>query len=246
MRVTYLDLPVDIVSMEDTVNLALKAMHSRQRMQHVALNVAKLVRAANDPLLRNDLETADFVGIDGMGIVIGLGLAGMKGAERVAGIDLMMALLARCAAEGLKPYFLGATPDVLARAMEVAKTRFPGLQFAGARDGYFSDEEAPQVVAAIRQSGADCLFVGMPTPRKERFIARYRDELGVPFIMGVGGSFDVLAGHVSRAPTWMQKSGLEWLHRIIQEPGRMWKRYATTNLAYLRMLGGMLMRRLAR
>jgi N-acetylglucosaminyldiphosphoundecaprenol N-acetyl-beta-D-mannosaminyltransferase len=246
MRVTFLDLPVDIASMEETVDLALKAMHSGQRMQHVALNVAKLVRASNDPLLKHDLETADFVGIDGMGIVIGLGLAGMKGAERVAGIDLMMALLARCAKEGLRPYFLGATPEVLARAIEVARDRFPGLQFAGARDGYFSESEEQDVVSAIRQSGADCLFVGMPTPRKERFLARYRDELGIPFIMGVGGSFDVLAGQVRRAPVWMQKMGLEWLHRVLEEPRRMWKRYATTNLAYARMLGGVLMKRLVR
>jgi N-acetylglucosaminyldiphosphoundecaprenol N-acetyl-beta-D-mannosaminyltransferase len=246
MRVTFLDLPVDIASMEETIDLALKAMHSGHRMQHVALNVAKLVRAGKDPLLKHDLESADFVGIDGMGIVIGLGLAGMKGAERVAGIDLMMGLLERCAKEGLKPYFLGATPEVLSRAVEVAQQRFPGLRLAGARDGFFSDEEEAGVVAAIRASKADCLFVGMPTPRKERFLARYRDDLNVPFIMGVGGSFDVLAGHVSRAPLWMQKSGLEWLHRVLQEPGRMWKRYATTNLAYVRMLGGVLMRRLAR
>jgi N-acetylglucosaminyldiphosphoundecaprenol N-acetyl-beta-D-mannosaminyltransferase len=221
-------------------------MHSRQRMQHVALNVAKLVRSSHDPLLKHDLETADFVGIDGMGIVIGLGLAGMKGAERVAGIDLMMALLARCAKEGLRPYFLGATPEVLARAIEVAKDRFAGLQFAGAQDGYFSENEEQDVVSAIRQSGADCLFVGMPTPQKERFLARYRDELGIPFILGVGGSFDVLAGQVRRAPVWMQKMGLEWLHRVLEEPRRMWKRYATTNLAYARMLGGVLMKRLVR
>ncbi len=245
MRVTFLDLPVDIASMEETVDLALKAMGSRQPMQHVALNVAKLVRASKDPLLKRDVEAADFVGIDGMGVVIGLGLAGIKGAERVAGIDLMMALLARCAEEGFRPYFLGAAPEVLGRAAEVARQRFPGLELAGMRDGYFSEEEEPEVVAAIRQSGADCLFVGMPTPRKERFLARHRDEFDVPFVMGVGGSFDVLAGHVRRAPVWMQKAGLEWVYRVFQEPGRMWKRYASTNLTYLWMLGGVLMKRLA-
>lgn len=244
MRVTFLDLPVDIASMEQTVDLALTAMRTRKRMLHVALNVAKAVRASKEPLLKNDLETADFVGIDGMGIVIGLGLAGIKGAERVAGIDLMMALLDRCPREGLRPYFLGATPEVLGRAAEIARERFPGLEFAGLRDGYFTEAEEGGVVAAIRESGADCLFVGMPTPRKERFLARYRDELNTPFIMGVGGSFDVLAGHVTRAPVWMQRAGLEWVHRIIQEPRRMWKRYASTNLAYLGLLVGVLMKRL--
>jgi len=244
MRVTFLDLPVDIASMQETVDLALDAMRTRRRMLHVALNVAKAVRASKEPLLKSDLETADFVGIDGMGIVIGLGLAGIKGAERVAGIDLMMALLARCPREGFRPYFLGATPEVLARAANIARKRFPGLEFAGLRDGYFSEEEEGRVVAAIRESGADSLFVGMPTPRKERFLARYRDELNTPFIMGVGGSFDVLAGDVSRAPEWMQRAGLEWAHRVIQEPRRMWKRYASTNFAYLWMLVGVLAKRL--
>lgn len=244
MRVRFLDLPVDIATMDETVGQAAKVMRERGRLQHVALNVAKLVNARTDPLLKQDLETADFVGIDGMGIVIGLRLAGLGDADRVAGIDLMMKLLERCAAEGFRPYFLGATREVVTRAAEVAKERFPGLEFAGIRDGYFDQKQEPEVVAAIRESGADCLFVGMPTPRKERFLAQYREALGVPFIMGVGGSFDVLAGHVNRAPDWMQRSGLEWLYRMIQEPGRMWRRYARTNLAYAGLLIGVLARRL--
>ena len=243
MRVTFLDIPVDIASMEETLELACDAMRRRKRLQHVSLNVAKLVNARTDPLLRQDLQMADFVGIDGMGIVIGLHLAGHGDAERVAGIDLMTQLLGRCAAEGFRPYFLGATPEVVARAAAAARERFPGLRFAGLRDGYFGPEEEAAVVAAIRESGADCLFVGMPSPRKERFLAQNRDALGVPFVMGVGGSFDVLAGHVNRAPDWMQRSGLEWLYRLVQEPGRMWRRYATTNLAYAGLLCGVVARR---
>lgn len=246
MRVRFLDLPVDIASMDETLDRASDAMRTRRRLQHVALNVAKLVNARTNPLLKQDLETADFVGIDGMGIVIGLRLAGIKGAERVAGIDLMMQLLARCADEGFRPYFLGATPEVVARAADVARQRFPGIDFAGVRDGYFDAAGERDVVEAIRASGADCLFVGMPTPRKERFLAQYRDALNVPFIMGVGGSFDVLAGKVDRAPPWMQRTGLEWLHRLLQEPGRMWRRYASTNLSYAGLLCGVLGRRILR
>jgi len=244
MRVRFLDLPVDIASMDGTLERACEAMRTRRRLQHVALNVAKLVNARSNPLLKQDLETADFVGIDGMGIVIGLRLAGIEGAERVAGIDLMMELLARCARDGFRPYFLGATAEVVARAADVAQERFPGLEFAGIRDGYFDAAEEPAVVEAIRASGADCLFVGMPTPRKERFLAKYRDALDVPFIMGVGGSFDVLAGKVERAPEWMQRTGFEWLHRLLQEPGRMWRRYASTNLTYAGLLFGVLGRRM--
>ena len=247
MRVRFLDLPVDIASMEETLDRACEAMRSRRRLQHVALNVAKLVHARTNPLLKQDLETADFVGIDGMGIVIGLRLAGIEGAERVAGIDLMMQLLARCAKEGFRPYFLGATPEVVPKGGRGGdRSAFRDCSFAGIRDGYFDAAEEPEVVAAIRESGADCLFVGMPTPRKERFLAQYRDALDVPFIMGVGGSFDVLAGQVNRAPAWMQRTGLEWAYRLLQEPGRMWRRYASTNLAYAGMLFGVLGRRIFR
>jgi N-acetylglucosaminyldiphosphoundecaprenol N-acetyl-beta-D-mannosaminyltransferase len=156
--------------------------------------------------------------------------------ERVAGIDLMVQLLGVCAQQGYRPYFLGARRDVLDRAIAVARQRWPGLEFAGSRDGYFRSEEEPAVVDEIRRSGADCLFIGMPTPRKERFLHQHRDSLGVPFIMGVGGSFDVLAGLVARAPAAMQRLGLEWLHRTLQEPRRMWRRYLATNIAFAGLL----------
>jgi N-acetylglucosaminyldiphosphoundecaprenol N-acetyl-beta-D-mannosaminyltransferase len=244
MRVIFLDLPVDIVSMDETVARIREAMRSRRNLQHVALNVAKLVGASSDPLLKSDIETADIVGIDGMGIVIGLRLAGFKDGQRVAGIDLMLQVLALCAAEGFRPYFLGATRAVVERAAAAARERFPGLAFAGIHDGYFGEEEEAGIVAAIRASRADCLFVGMPTPRKERFLARNRAALGVPFIMGVGGSFDVLSGHVRRAPLWMQRAGLEWLYRLLQEPRRMLWRYASTNAAYAWLLCGVVARRI--
>jgi N-acetylglucosaminyldiphosphoundecaprenol N-acetyl-beta-D-mannosaminyltransferase len=156
--------------------------------------------------------------------------------ERVAGIDLMVQLLGVCAQRGYRPYFLGARRDVLDHAIAVARQRWPGLEFAGSRDGYFRSEEEPAVVDEIRGSGADCLFIGMPTPRKERFLHQHRDRLGVPFIMGVGGSFDVLAGLVARAPAAMQRMGLEWLHRTLQEPRRMWRRYLATNIAFAGLL----------
>jgi N-acetylglucosaminyldiphosphoundecaprenol N-acetyl-beta-D-mannosaminyltransferase len=117
-------------------------------------------------------------------------------------------------------------------AEAAAKKRWPKLELAGTRDGYFTSEEEEDVVRAIRDSRADCLFVAMPTPRKERFLHQHRQMLNVPFVMGVGGSVDVLAGVVSRAPNWMQSAGLEWLHRLIQEPRKMAWRYLSTNFAF--------------
>lgn len=179
---------------------------------------------------------SDIVGIDGIGIVWGARSLGVPVAARVAGIDLLHQLLAVCAEEGFRPYFLGATREVVEGAAKRASEYNTGLQFAGIRDGYFTADQEADVVHAIRQSGAHCLFIGMPTPRKERFLAAYRDELGVPFVMGVGGSFDILAGQVRRAPLAMQNVGLEWLYRIYQEPRRMWWRYARTNALFAAIL----------
>jgi N-acetylglucosaminyldiphosphoundecaprenol N-acetyl-beta-D-mannosaminyltransferase len=243
MRASFLGCPIDILSMGETVELARNSMRGRHRLQHVALNVAKLVNMRFDPVLATDVTSSDIVSIDGMGIVWGARALGLPVKSRVAGVDLLSELLAVCAQEGFKPYFLGATPAVLQRAVEQVRERYPTIQFAGLKDGYFTPDEEPDVVEAIRSSRAECLFIGMPTPRKERFLAAYRDELGAPFIMGVGGSFDVLAGKVRRAPLRMQRLGLEWLYRIYQEPRRMWWRYAKTNALYVGILAQAILRR---
>jgi N-acetylglucosaminyldiphosphoundecaprenol N-acetyl-beta-D-mannosaminyltransferase len=236
MRENFLGCPVDILTMNETVNLARRAMRGRQRVQHVAHNVAKFVNMRRDAVLATDVANSDVVSIDGMGIVWGARCVGLPAKVRVTGIDLLTELLAVCADEGFKPYFLGATPEVSQRAAARVRDKYPSIQFAGIKDGYFRADQERQVVENIRNSGADCLFIGMPTPRKEHFLASHRDELNVPFIMGVGGSFDVLAGQVQRAPARMQQLGLEWLYRVYQEPGRMWWRYAKTNTLFAGIL----------
>jgi len=236
MRQHFLGCPVDILTMAETVNLARDAMLRRQRLQHVALNVAKLVNMRRNDVLAADVASSDLITMDGMGIVWGAKLLGLPAHERVTGIDLFVELLAVCAGEGFKPYLLGATASTLQLAAKRTLDAHPSLRLAGARDGYFTPEQERGVVDEIRNSGADCLFIGMPTPRKERFLAAYRDELNVPFIMGVGGSLDVLSGQVRRAPAAIRALGLEWLYRVYQEPGRMWWRYATTNVAFAGIL----------
>jgi N-acetylglucosaminyldiphosphoundecaprenol N-acetyl-beta-D-mannosaminyltransferase len=236
MRADLLGCPIDVLTMAETVDRAGSAMRRRVRMHHTALNVAKFVRMRQNPTLANDVMSSDMVGIDGMGIVLAARCLGIPVRERVAGIDLLDNVLALCARDGFRPFFLGATPDVLRTAVSRASERYPSLRFAGFRDGYFTAAEEPAVVQQIIDSRADCLFIGLPTPKKERFLATHRDRLGVPFIMGVGGSFDVLSGHVRRAPVIMQRLGLEWLYRIYQEPRRMWWRYLETNAVFAGIL----------
>jgi N-acetylglucosaminyldiphosphoundecaprenol N-acetyl-beta-D-mannosaminyltransferase len=128
---------------------------------------------------------------------------------------------------------LGGTPEVVRAAVRAAQQTYNGLHFAGFHHGYFSDEDIGNVIKEINYSKADCLFVGMPTPRKENFLAKYRSAIDAPFVMGVGGSFDVLAGKVDRAPHWLRSSGFEWLFRLLQEPRRMFWRYLSTNSIFL-------------
>jgi N-acetylglucosaminyldiphosphoundecaprenol N-acetyl-beta-D-mannosaminyltransferase len=236
MRADLLGCSVDVLTMAETVERAKVAMRDRGRVQHVALNVAKFVNMRSDQILRSDVIGSDVIGIDGMGIVLALRLFGVPVKERVAGIDLCWEVLTVCAREGFRPFLLGATPDVLHRAADAIVTHFPSIQFAGLRDGYFSPDQERDVVDQIAKSKADCLFIAMPTPRKERFLAAYRDRLDVPFIMGVGGALDVIAGHVRRAPAIMQSMGLEWLYRVYQEPRRMWWRYVKTNTVFAGIL----------
>jgi N-acetylglucosaminyldiphosphoundecaprenol N-acetyl-beta-D-mannosaminyltransferase len=236
MRAEFLGVPVDILSLTETVDLANSSMSRRQRCQHVALNVAKFVKMRRQPELWRDVVDSDIVGIDGMGILWGCRLLGVKADERVAGIDLFKEILGLCNRREFRPFFLGATDSVLQKMIFNLRSEFPDLQIAGWHNGYFHPEEDARIVEAIRRSGADCLFLGLPTPRKERLLAQYKDEFGVSFVMGVGGSFDVLAGAVNRAPLWMQSAGLEWFYRAYQEPRRMLWRYLSTNVLFANLL----------
>lgn len=242
----FLGVPLHAITMSETVHHVATAMRENQRLQHVALNVAKFVKLRRDPDLRADVLNADLVGVDGMGILLGARLFGIKVPERVAGVDLMEQILSLCAVEGFRPYLLGARPEVLAAAEENLRRRYPDLQLAGSRHGYFSRAEEAQIVEDIRAAKPDCLFVGMPTPHKEQFMATHRDALDIPFVMGVGGGIDVLAGFVHRAPGRWQRYGCEWLYRVIQEPRRMWWRYLSTNTAYAGILTRELLNRALR
>jgi N-acetylglucosaminyldiphosphoundecaprenol N-acetyl-beta-D-mannosaminyltransferase len=234
-RSEFFSCPIHLMSMNETVDRIGARVERRQFTQHAAVNVAKIVNLQRDAELAASIRECDIVNVDGMGVVWGARLLGIPVPERVAGVDLFQRLLALAEAKELPVYLLGATPEVVERAAAVAAARYPRLPIAGYHHGYFWDDEQA-VVDDVRRSGARLLFVAITSPRKENFINRWKAQLGVDFVMGVGGTFDVVAGKVRRAPRWMQRSGFEWLFRAIQEPGRMWKRYLSTNSRFLMML----------
>jgi N-acetylglucosaminyldiphosphoundecaprenol N-acetyl-beta-D-mannosaminyltransferase len=191
------------------------------------------VAANRDERLKDALLGADAVTADGMSIVWASRLLGQKLKQRVTGIDLFERLVERAANRGFGVYFLGAREESVRGTVELFARRYPALRIAGYRNGYFESSESPSVCETIKQSRADLLFVAMGSPRQEHWIASNLPLTGVGFALGVGGSFDHLGGHARRAPKWMQRSGLEWLHRLAQEPRRLWRRYLIGNSAFL-------------
>jgi N-acetylglucosaminyldiphosphoundecaprenol N-acetyl-beta-D-mannosaminyltransferase len=234
-RIEFFSCPMDVASMDQSVEWIRTRVEQRIFTQHVVVNVAKLVHMQKDAALSASVKACDIINIDGMGVVWGARLLGVPVKERVAGVDLFERLIAMSSEHALPVFLLGATQQVVERAADVVRARHPKLQVAGYHHGYFWDDEE-RVVQLIRESGARMLFVAITSPKKENFINRWREQLGVDFVMGVGGTFDVISGKVRRAPLWMQRSGLEWLYRVIQEPKRMWKRYLSTNFRFVLML----------
>ena len=236
-RADILGCPIDRLGMQETLAAIERAIAQGAYTQHMAINAAKLVAMKDDRKLCQIIDECGLVSADGQSVVWASRLLRDPLPERVAGIDLMDSLLDLAQRRGYRVYFLGARADVLEQALQRLQTRFPKLQIAGARDGYFTDEEAPEVCQAIRSSRADVLFVAMSSPRKEYFLGEYGPELGAPFVMGVGGSIDVIAGMTRRAPAAWQRLGLEWLFRLLQEPRRMFRRYAVTNTRFIALVG---------
>ncbi len=234
-RISVLECPLDPLTMEETIRRICDAIDNDRFIQHVVINTAKLVNMQNDATLAHSVKSCDIINIDGMGVVFGARFLGHSVPERVTGIDLFQRLLVASSQKGYPVFLLGAKADVLEKATQTLRHQHPNLSIAGTHHGYFWDNEEA-VIKKIYNSGAKLLFVAISSPQKECFIQKWKDRLGVNFVMGVGGTFDVIAGKVKRAPAWMQTLGLEWLFRLIQEPRRMWKRYLTTNIKFAWML----------
>ena len=203
----------------------------------ITANASHLCMMRRDPELALACRAGHLTVADGMSVVWALRASGQPVPERVAGVDLMARLLAAAGEHRLRVYFLGARREVVTALVKRSRVQHPGLEIAGFRDGYFGPDDHLGIVEEIRASGAHMLFVGMPSPFKETWCERHRQRLEVPVIMGVGGSFDVLAGFIKRAPRWVQSLGLEWFWRLLMEPRKLWKRYLTTNSEFIWLAG---------
>lgn len=233
LRVNVAGIEVDNLTEEETVAAIARMMEAGGPQYLCVINAAKAVAASRDVKLGEALRHATLVTADGMSVVWAARLLGKRLKERVTGIDLFERLVAQAATRGWSVFFFGARDESVRGVVERFTREHPGLRVAGWRNGYFDPAEADAVAEAIRRSGADVLFVAMGSPAQEYWIAANLERTGVRFAMGVGGSFDHLSGRKPRAPLWMQRAGLEWLHRLLREPRRLWRRYLLGNAQFI-------------
>lgn len=229
-------IPINAITLEQVLDCIHEAISSRKQLQIGVVNAAKVVNMQRNPILREDVLSSDLILADGAAVVWASRILGKALPERVAGIDLMYGLLERGNRYRYRIYCLGATEEVSRNVAERIARDYPNVILAGRRNGYFSDAEEKEIAETISKSKPDILFVGITSPKKEKFLARWSEAMGLPVCHGVGGSFDVMAGKVQRAPERWQRLGLEWLYRVKQEPRRLWKRYLVTNVLFIKMI----------
>lgn len=233
-KIHILNIHIDNLSMKETLAEVEESIRTEKQIHHVVVNAGKIAAMETDPELRKSVNESHIVNADGQAVVWASRFLGKPLKERVAGIDLMANLIEMAHKNNNKIFLFGAKEEVVKSVVDKYSKKYSRNMIAGYRNGYFSSTEEESIAHQIADSGAQMLFVAITSPKKENFLYRHREILkNVNLIMGVGGSFDVVAGKTKRAPVWMQNAGLEWFYRFLQEPKRMWKRYLVGNSKFI-------------
>lgn len=232
-RYPILNTYVNAISMDETIAEVEKIIKAGKPTQHVVINALKVNLMNENSELQKIVNACPLINADGASIVWAAKKLGVPLKERVAGIDLFENLVKLAAEKGYKIYLFGAKEEVVQKVKKIFEEKYPTLQIAGVRNGYFTAADEPEIVKDMHDSCADMMFVAFSSPKKEFWVNKYLNDLNIPFVMGVGGSFDVVAGVTDRAPKWMQDHGLEWFYRFIQEPRRLWNRYVVGNWKFV-------------
>ncbi|TCV83442.1 WecB/TagA/CpsF family glycosyltransferase [Sulfurirhabdus autotrophica] len=225
-RIEVLGVPIDRVNMEQSIDWVDQTITGDKPEVIYSLNSEIVVMAQNNPLFLNLLRDGGLLIPDGIGVIVAAKWLGLGLLEQVPGCELMPAICESAARKGYSIFLFGAAPDVNVKAQEVLRERFPGICIAGARDGYVKDEEMPQLINEINSSGAQVLFVALGCPRQELWVEKYLPLLNVKVCQVVGGTFDVIAGTVKRAPLIFRKMNLEWFYRLASQPKRIFRQTA--------------------
>lgn len=231
-RIEILGVPVDCVTMAQAIDCAESMIKGHHPCTILAVNPEKVMRAQQDSGLLSQLRSADLLIPDGIGVVLAARLLGLGHAERVPGSELMPKLCERAALKGYSVFLFGASAEVNQQAVAVLRERYPGIRIVGSQHGYVNDEDMPAVIASINASQPDLLFVALGSPHQELWMARYLPQLKVKVCQGVGGTFDVIAGRVRRAPKFFRNLHLEWFYRLASNPSRLRRQTALPIFAY--------------
>ena len=232
-RYKILNTYVNALSMEETIIEVEKIINNRKPTQHVVINAFKVNLMREDPTLRSIVNSCPLINADGASIIWAARKLGIPLKERVAGIDLFENLVRVASEKGYKIYLFGAKEEIVIKVKNIFEKQYPNIKIVGYRNGYFTEEDEPEIVKDMHDSCADMMFVAFSSPKKEYWVNKYLNDINIPFVMGVGGSFDVVAGVKNRAPKWIQDRGMEWFYRFIQEPIRLWKRYMVGNIDFI-------------
>ena len=225
--VKILDVPVHPLTMGEAVSVLEESITSGEQAFVVTANAEIIMMCQEDAGYKKIVsQDAQLVLPDGAGAVWAGRHLGYKVPERVAGFDLYCQLLDKAAQKGYKAFFFGGSPGIAEAAQAKSEELYPGVQVVGCRNGYFKEEESQAIIDEINASGADMLFAALGAPKQEKWLVRYREQLKPKILMGIGGSFDVFAGKMERAPKWMQDASLEWLFRLYKQPSRFMRMMA--------------------
>ena len=233
-RIEILGVPVDCVTMETAVNFAEKIIGDtrREAIRVVAVNPEKIIKAQENSALLLFLKEAQLLLPDGIGVVVAARLLGLAKMVRVPGSEFMPSLCERAAKRGFKIFLFGGSPEVNRKVVDVLRQRYPGIQIVGSQDGYVDEHGMPELINRINASEADILFLALGSPRQELWMERYLQQTKVKLCQGVGGTFDVIAGNVKRAPLAFRKLNLEWFYRLMAQPSRILRQKALPIFAY--------------
>lgn len=232
-RIEMLNTTIDVLNVQETIDLVEEYVINKEPLHLMGVNADKINEVNSNERMKQIVNSCGVINADGASVIMASKFLKKPLPERVAGVDLMQDLVALSAKKGYSIYLLGAKQEVVEKTSEVLKERHPDLKVAGIHNGYFKEDDWGSISEEIKTLNPDFVFVGITSPLKE-YLIEYLQEQGIKSVfMGVGGSFDVISGNIPRAPMWMQKTNLEWLFRVMQEPKRLFKRYFVGNTQFI-------------
>lgn len=231
-RIEILGVPVDNVSMQQSLDLVEELISEGGSHSIIAVNPEKVIKAQQDPYLAKRLASARLLIPDGIGVVLAARILGLAKMKRVAGAELMPEICGLANDNGYRIFLFGASPEVNQKARENLEIRYPDIQIVGNRDGFLKEEDMPSLVQQINETEAQILFIALGSPKQELWMEKYLPQLNVNVCQGVGGTFDVISGNVRRAPYIFRKLHLEWMYRLLANPKRILRQTALPKFVY--------------